>query len=113
MLMSLKKHGVTAVAGALGVWLAAMAVLAAFDHELSPAGRVLWPLAAALAGLLILAGLIGIRRDRPHAREVLAGGVIFGGMMSMWAIVPALAAVAIVFWLYRPRRMRRAPTQPA
>jgi hypothetical protein len=34
-------------------------------------------------------------------------------MVPIWAIVPALAAVAIIFWLYGPRRMRRAPTQPA
>jgi len=113
MLNSVKKYGMVAVAVSLGVWLLSMATLAAFDANLSTAGRVAWPFASVAAGLLVLIGVLGLRRGWPRSRAVLSVGAVAGGLFSMWAIVPAVAAVAILIWLYAPRRLRRVPTQPA
>lgn len=91
-----------------------MFVLAAFDANLSTAGRVAWPLASAAAGLLVLAGVVGLGCGGwSRSRLALSVGAVAGGLFSMWAIVPTVAAVAILIWLYPPRPWRRVPTQPA
>jgi hypothetical protein len=113
MLDSVKKYGMVAVAVALGLWLLSMATLAAFDANLSTAGRVGWPFASAAAGLLVLIGVVGLRRGWARSRALLSVGAVAGGLFSVWAIVPTVAAAAILVWLYAPRRLRRVPTQPA
>jgi hypothetical protein len=116
MLANVKKHGMVALAGALALWLLFVAVMAPFvddDWDATGAEKAALASLSALAGLLVVAGLIGRARGSRGWRYVLAAGALVAGVLNWWAIVPSVAALAILIWLFAPRHLRRAPTQPA
>lgn len=107
MLELLKKHGMVALAVALGVW--SITVVPLFVGSGDPVqGAVSISL-----GLLILGGLIAMQRGARGGRLAVASGAIGNGLLAVWLIVPPIAAVAIVLWLFATRDARQAPPQPA
>ncbi len=103
----LKKHGMVALTVALGVWAIAVApILIGSDNWLQVAVSISF-------GLLILGGLIGVQRGLTGGRLAVAVGAIGTGLLVVWLVVPAIAAIAIVIWLYATRKVQAAPPQPA
>lgn len=103
----LKKHGMAALAVALGIWAAAaVPILIGSDDRLQLA-------VSASFGLLILGGLIAVQRGFRGGRVAVAVGAIGTGLMTVWLVLPLLAAIAVVIWLLATRDVRRVPPLPA
>jgi VIT1/CCC1 family predicted Fe2+/Mn2+ transporter len=103
----LKKHGMTALAIALGVWATTVVpILIGSDDRLQAAVSVAF-------GLLILGGLVAVHRGLRGGRVAVAVGAVGTGLIAVWLVLPAMAAVAIVIWLYATRDGRQAPPLPA
>jgi hypothetical protein len=64
-------------------------------------------------GLLILGGLVAVHRGLRGGRVAVAVGAVGTGLIAVWLVLPAMAAVAIVIWLYATRDGRQAPPLPA
>ena len=64
-------------------------------------------------GLLILGGLIAMHRGIRGGRVAVALGAIGTGMMTLWLVLPTIATVAILIWLYATRDVRQVPPLPA
>jgi len=103
----LKKHGMVALAVALGVWATTVVpILVGSDDWLQVGVSVSF-------GLLILGGLIAMHRGLRGGRVAVALGAIGTGMMTLWLVVPTIATVAILIWLYATRDVRQVPPLPA
>ena len=114
MIGLLKKHGMVSLTVALGVWATTVVpILVALDDEATSGDRWLQGAVSFALGLLILGGLIAMRRGLRGGRTAVALGAIGTGILVIWLVIPAVAAVAILVWLYVPRRLRQAPAQPA
>jgi hypothetical protein len=101
------KHGMVALAVALGGWATIVVpILIGSDDWLQAAASV-------ALGFLILGGLVAVRRGLRGGRVAVAVGAIGTGLIAVWLVVPALAAVAIVIWLFATRDGRGAPPLPA
>ncbi len=107
MIDLLKKYGMIALAVALAVWaITVVPVLAGSAERLQGAFSIGF-------GLLILCGLIAMHRGVRGGRAAVAVGSLLTGFLVVWLVVPAIAAVAIVIWLYATRNLARVPPQPA
>lgn len=114
MIGLLKKHGMVALTVALGVWATTVVpVLVLLDDTADGGAYSLYGAGSIAFGLLILGGLVAMRRGLRGGRTALALGAIATGIVVWWFVIPAITAVAILVWLYVPRRVRRAPVQPA
>lgn len=114
MIGLLKKHGMVALTVALGAWATAgLPIVVGFDDTTDAGAYWLYGAGSFAFGLLILGGLIAMRRGLRGGRTAVALGAIATGIVVWWLVIPAVAAVAILVWLYVPRRLRRAPAQPA
>jgi hypothetical protein len=103
----LKKHGMVALAVALGVWSIAVApILIGSDDRTQVIVSISF-------GLLLLGGLVALHRGLRGARAAIAVGAIGAGLLAIWLVLPAVAGVAILIWLYETRESRQAPPQPA
>ena len=65
------------------------------------------------AGILILGGLIAMRRGLRGGRTAVALGSIAPGIVFYWMIIAPIITLAILVWLYAGRQPGRAPVQPA
>ena len=107
MIDLVKKHGLMALAVALGVWAAAVVpILIGSDDSIQVAVSVVF-------GLLILGGLILMHRGVRGARLAVAAGAIGTGLLTVWLVLPPIAAVAVVIWLVATRESRQPLPQPA
>jgi hypothetical protein len=106
MRTAIRRHGMVALTGALGVWLLAMAAAVWVDPSApaSTLGKALVSVAVATAGLAVLTGLVARHAGRRGSRELIALGAVVGGVTSIWAVLPTVVAGAVLVWLYRPRR---------
>ena len=77
----------------------------AIDFD-SSADRTFWVVFLIAGGILLFAGLAVAARSRWLAVIVLAAGGILGSLIIFWAILPALATIALivltVLWARRP-----------
>jgi hypothetical protein len=108
MVALLKKYGMVALAVALGVWATTIGVVLVVSGDDRAQGAV-----AISLGLLILGGLAAMHRGLRGARATIAVGAVGAGLISVWVVIPPIAAVAILVWLYETRELRQVPPQPA
>ena len=102
-----KKQGLIGLAVALGVWAAAVVpMLIGSDDSVQVVVSVVF-------GLLILGGLVLMHRGVRGARLAVAAGAVGTGLMTLWLVLPPIAAVAVVIWLYATRKSRHPLPEPA
>jgi len=107
MIELLKKYGMAALAVALAVWaITVVPLLAGSPDRLQGALSIGF-------GLLILGGLVAMRRGLRGGRVAVAVGALFTGFLVVWLVIPAIAAIAIVIWLLATRDLEHVPPQPA
>jgi hypothetical protein len=106
MIELLKKYGMVALAVALSVWaITVVPVLAGSDEWLQGAVSIGF-------GLLILGGLTAMHRGLRGGRAAVAVGALLTGLLVVWLVIPAIAAVAIVIWLLATRDLEQVPPHP-
>lgn len=105
----LKKHGMMALTGALGVLTISLAIAAAAFDDIEPSQVAI----LFVAGLLILGGLVAMRRGLRGGRTAVALGAIVPGALLVWTVILPIVTLAVLIWLFAGRRPHPAPAQPA
>ena len=110
MLSKVKKHGMVALTGALGVWYLFIGITAPLSAywEGDTAGKVASVTLCGLAGTVVIAGLVGRRNSKRWASPALAVGAVLGAVFMFWIVVPVVVALAVLVWLFVTRE-RGAP----
>lgn len=110
MLAAIKKHGMTALAGALGIWFLSIGVTVSVSPgwDASAGERILWGTVCLAAALLVFGGLVGMRRGTRGSRIALALGAVLGAAFTFWIVAPPVVALAVLVWLFVTRE-RRTP----
>jgi hypothetical protein len=105
----MKSYGMVALTLALAVSTISISIgVMAFD------GGRRWQAAILLvAGLLILGGLLAVRRGLGTGRPAVALGAIVPGLLGVWTVILPIVSLAILIWLYAPSQLRREPMRPA
>jgi len=87
--------GMVALTSVVGIGAVALGIAgtAFSDVERAQGGLIV------VAGLLILGGLVAMRRGVRGARGIVAVGTIVPAALTIWTIVTPLIAIAICAWL--------------
>ncbi len=105
----MKNYGMVVLTLALGIVTISISVgVMAFDDGKRLQGAILF-----VAGLLLLGGLVAVRRGLRGGRAAVALGAIVPGLLGIWTIILPIVTLAILAWLYAGREPRRSPAQPA
>jgi hypothetical protein len=109
MIGLLKRHGMMALTVALGVLTISLAIAAAAfgDVQRSQVAAML------VAGLVLLGGLVAMRRGLRGGRTAVALGAIVPGALLVWTVILPIVTLAVLIWLFAGRRPHPAPAQPA
>jgi hypothetical protein len=111
MLARIKKHGMVALSGALGLWYLLIGVTAPLsgDDWTGGTGEMLaFGLVCGVAAILVFTGLVRLRKSKRWARTMLGIGAVMGAMFTFWIVVPVVVALAVLLWLFVTRE-RRTP----
>jgi hypothetical protein len=109
MIGLLKQNGMFAFAGAFGVTVASLAVVIASVGDV----ELLQTAIMFVAGLLVVVGLVAVRRGLPGGRPAVALGAIVPGLLLVWTVVMPIVSLTILIWLYGGSRARTGPARPA
>ena len=80
-----------------------------YTRACSTGGHVLYSTLLGVAGILLAAGLIELRRAPLAASIAIAAGAILGGVMTFYLILTLAAALLVLVWLLLGSRKRRSP----
>ncbi len=109
MLQTASRNAVPILIGLLAAVFVASAFGVGLTGDMSTGARAFWGTVVGIAGLLLFAGLLELKR-RPTAASIAIGaGAILGAAATFWTILTPVAALVILVWLLRGSRQRRVP----
>lgn len=110
MLQTASKHAIPVLVGLLSAAYFAMAFgVGIAGEDMSLGARFLWGTAIGIAGFLLAAGLLELRRAPRRASIAIGAGAILGGAATFWTILTPVAGLIILVWLLLGTRKRRSP----
>ncbi len=89
---------------ALGCWFLASAAMVPFNNWWEAGTPAGYAALCAASGVLVLAGMVGRSASKAWSGRIIAAGAILGASLTWWAIVPVIAALAVLAWTYTQQR---------